>query len=103
MIIRVPAEDVSTCRDGLAVERMYDYVVACKGLRKKRRKVAVIEDDARPHTPVRFEGRCQREAQEVRILRIQKSLQGVSRGKYLPAVTACKVARILMSKEISKK
>ena len=55
MIIRVPAADVSTCRskgpDGVEIKRMCDYVVACKGLKTKIRKVEVIRDYfSRPHT-----------------------------------------------------
>ena len=48
MIIRTAAADVSTCRskgpDGVEGERMYDYVVACQGLRSKIRRVEGIED-----------------------------------------------------------
>ena len=47
-------------------ERMFDFVVACKGLRSINRKVEVIEDfDSRPHKPVIFEVRCQKELQDV--------------------------------------
>ena len=49
MIIRVPAADVYTCTskgpDGMEVERMYDSVVGCKGLRSKIREVGTVEDD----------------------------------------------------------
>ena len=67
MISRAPAADVSTCRsksaDGVEVERVCDYVVACKGLRSNVRKVKVIEDyDSRPLMPVGFEVRCKERA-----------------------------------------
>ena len=85
MIMRVPAADVSMCRSmgpgGVGVERMYDYVVACKGLKTKNRKVEVIEDnDSRPHDLVRFEVRCKKEQHEVMLLKIPKPLPGVSGG-----------------------
>ena len=58
MIIRVAAADVSTCRskgpDGVEVQRMYDYVVACNDFWVKLRKVEVVDDyDSRPHKLVR--------------------------------------------------
>ena len=46
MIIRVPAADASTCRskgpDGVDVERMYDYLVACESLKTNIRQVEVM-------------------------------------------------------------
>ena len=58
MIIRVPAADISTCRskdpDGVGKERMYDFVVACTGLKTSNREVEVVDDyDSRPHKPVK--------------------------------------------------
>ena len=48
---------------------MYDYVVACKGLRSQIRKMEAIEDnDSRPRKPVRFEVGCKKEPREVRNL-----------------------------------
>ena len=85
--ISVPAADVSTCRskgeDGIGsgknvFERIYDYVVACKSLRSKIRRVELFEHcDSRPQKPVRFEVRCKTAPQQVRILKVP----GVSGGK----------------------
>ena len=59
--------------DGVQVERMYDYVVACKCPLTEIRKVEVIEDhDSRQRKPVRIEVRCKKEPQEVAILKVPK-------------------------------
>ena len=88
MIKRVPAADVPTCRskgpDGAEVERMCDKVMARKGPKANIRKVEVIEDyHSRPHKLVRFEVRCKKEPQEVRILKVPMPLPGVTGGKVL--------------------
>ena len=54
MIIRAPAASLSTCTskdaDWMETGRMYDYVVACKGLHSKIRNIEVVEDyDPEPH------------------------------------------------------
>ena len=64
-ILRVPVADVSACRS--------------KGQDGTNRKVEVVEDhDTKPHKLVRFEVKYQKEAQEVRILKVPKPLLGVS-------------------------
>ena len=86
MIIRDPAADFPTCRSKGAhevqVERMFDSLVACRGLKAKLRKVEVLENyDSRPLTLVRFEVRCKKEQQESRILKVSTPPPGVSGGK----------------------
>ena len=86
MIIRDPAADFSTCRsngaDEVEVGRMFESLVACKGLKAKLRKVEALENyDSRPLTLVRFEVRCKKEQQESRILKVSTPPPGVSGGK----------------------
>ena len=79
----------------LEVQRMYDDVVACKCLLATFRKVEVIEEcDSRPHEPLRFEVRCKKEPQEVRILKVPKPMPGVSGGKHFQLGTLYKVLEI---------
>ena len=57
-------------------------VVACRGLRSNIREVEVIEDYvSRLPTLVRFKVRCQKEPQEVKILKIPRPLPGVQGGQ----------------------
>ena len=82
MIIRVPAADASTCRskgpDGVEVERMCDYVVACRGGKTTNREGEVVEDfDSRPHKLVRFEVRCKNEPQKVMEFKLPTQLPGL--------------------------
>ena len=80
------------------MERMYDYVVACKGLRSQIRKMEVIEDnDSRPRKPVRFEVRCKKEPQEVRNLD-PKPMPSPSGGKAPPVEDSVQGARHVISK-----
>ena len=79
MIMRVPVAGVSACKskgpDGVQMERMKNYVVACKCLKSNNRKVDVVEDFySRPHKPVKFEVRCKKETQQVRVLKIPKQV-----------------------------
>ena len=63
MIFRVPVASHTTCRpngaNGADTERMYYYVVSCRRLHSKIRKVEVIEDhESTSHKTLNFEVRC---------------------------------------------
>ena len=65
-------------------------MVACEGLQSRIRNEEETDDhDTRPHKPVRCEVRCQKELEDVRVLKLPKPLPGASGGKYFPPKTAC--------------
>ena len=79
----IAPEGVSTCRSknakGEWVEKVYDYVIACSGLKGKISDMEVIEDfESRPHKAVAFAVERGKEKQEWNQQKLPKALLGYS-------------------------
>ena len=80
IIIEAPEEGIFTCRskvpNGAANERQHDYVIVCRLLLVKVKKINVVEDfEPRPHKAVTFQVE---KAWEVRELNMPKALSSFS-------------------------
>ena len=88
----VAPENASTCRSkgtkGEWIEKVYDYVIACKSLKGKFSQMKVVEDfESRPHNAVSFVVEREKDKQEWNEQKLPKVLPGYSGGR-LPGRSA---------------